>query len=133
MHTFLSFACLRHLIRSRAQIVSHRLNDFFSENTMALILDGNPEICATVCVWYDLGYLICLRHLVRSIAGTNRIFFPEKTYFPLCICTCSELPSNTSTVAQNFLTFPRRKTLWFNEFLDSKAQRLNIWVGISCI
>ena len=51
---------------------------------MALILDGNPEI--SVHMRSNLCYLICLRHLIRSRAVTNRIFFfSEKSYFPSCV------------------------------------------------
>ena len=38
---------------------------------MVLILDGNPEI--GVHVRSNLCYFICLRHLLRSRAVTNRI------------------------------------------------------------
>ena len=50
---------------------------------MVLLLDGNLDICAHV--WSDLCYLICLRHLIRSRAVTNWIYFSEKTFFPLCV------------------------------------------------
>ena len=36
-------------------------------------------------VWCNLCYLICLRHLIRLRAGTARIFFSEKIWFPLCV------------------------------------------------
>ena len=34
----------------------------------------------------------------RSKAGTNRMFFPENIYFCYACATCSELPSNISTM-----------------------------------
>ena len=40
---------------------------------MVLISDGNPEI--GVHMQSDLGYLICLRHLFISRAGTNIFSF----------------------------------------------------------
>ena len=43
-----------------------------------------------------LFYLICLRHLIRSIAITNRIFLGAFC-FHACV-TCSELPSDMSTM-----------------------------------
>ena len=53
------------------------------------ILDGISEIGAHVRS--NICYSICLRHLIRSKAATNRIFFKsEKTYFS------SELPSDIS-------------------------------------
>ena len=41
-------------------------------------------------------FFICLRHLIRSRAVTNRIFLSEKTYCVKWVrgATCSELPSN---------------------------------------
>ena len=46
---------------------------------MVLVLDGNSEISAHV--WSNLCYLTCSRHLVRSRAVTNRIFFLRKGLF----------------------------------------------------
>ena len=67
------------------------------EIIIKLVLDGNSEIVAHV--GSDIGYLICLRHLIRSRAVTNQFFFSEKTYFPLCVRNInSELPSNKSTM-----------------------------------
>ena len=40
---------------------------------MVLILDGSSGLVALIR--RNLCYLICLRHLERSRAGTNRIFF----------------------------------------------------------
>ena len=40
---------------------------------------SNSEIVAHV------NRNICLRHLIRSRAVTNRIFFSEKTYLPFCV------------------------------------------------
>ena len=49
---------------------------------MVLILDGNSEIGAQVRS--NLCYLICLKHLIRNKAVSNRVIFSEKTYVPLC-------------------------------------------------
>ena len=47
---------------------------------MVLILDGNLEIDAHV--WRDLGYLICLRHFIRSRSVTSKnCFFSRKDIF----------------------------------------------------
>ena len=46
---------------------------------MVLILVGNSEIGAHV-LWSKLCYLICLRHLIRSRAIANRIFFLRKDF-----------------------------------------------------
>jgi len=47
---------------------------------MVLILDGNSEMGAHVRS--NLLYVICIIHLIRARAVTNRIlFFSEKTYF----------------------------------------------------
>ena len=48
---------------------------------LVLILDGISEIDAHVRS--DLCYKICLRHLIRSGAVTNEIFFPRKDLFSL--------------------------------------------------
>ena len=64
---------------------------------LVLILDGNPEIGANVRS--NLSYLICSRHLIRSRNVTDRIFFSPKITIFLHACdTCSELPSNISTI-----------------------------------
>ena len=47
---------------------------------MVLILDGNSEIGAHV--GWNICYLIWLRHLIRSRAVRNRIFFLKKDQFP---------------------------------------------------
>ena len=60
---------------------------------MVFILHGNSDIGAHV--WSNTGYLICLRHLIRSRAVTNRIFFSEKTY----------LPSNVSTMTATVIYY----------------------------
>ena len=49
---------------------------------MVLILDGRSEMGAHVRS--NLCNLICVRHLVRSGAVKNLIFFSENTYFLLC-------------------------------------------------
>ena len=47
----------------------------------------------------NLCYLICLRHLIRSRADKNRIFFaPIRPIFLHACATCSELPSNISSM-----------------------------------
>ena len=52
--------------------------------TLSMVLiDGNSEIGAHVRS--NLCYLICLRHLIRSRAVTNRISISEKTYFALYV------------------------------------------------
>ena len=63
---------------------------------MVLISDGNSEIGAHV--GSNLCYLFCLRHSVRSRAGTNRILNPKMPIFLLACATCSELPSNISSI-----------------------------------
>ena len=59
---------------------------------IVIILDGNSEI--GVHFTKNHWYLICLRHLI-----TNRILFTMKRpiFFHVCT-TCSELPSNISTM-----------------------------------
>ena len=59
---------------------------------MVLILDGNSEIVAHV--WRDFVYLICLRHMFKSRAGTSRIFPLKRPVFLHVVATCYELPSN---------------------------------------
>ena len=64
---------------------------------MVLILYGNSEIDANVR--RNLCYLICLRHLIRTSAGTKRIFTLKRTLIFYHACaTCSKLPSNLSTM-----------------------------------
>ena len=67
---------------------------------MVLICDGNSEIGAHV--ESNLCYLICLRHLIRSKAVTNRIYFsPETLFFFLHGCAiCSKLSSYISTMEE---------------------------------
>ena len=68
---------------------------------MALILDGNAEI--VVHARSNLCYLICLRHLIRSKAGTNWIFSssPNRPIFLHACATCSSLLSNKGTIEEN--------------------------------
>ena len=75
-----------------------------------LILDGNSEIGLHVIL--SQCYLICLRHLIGLKAATNRIFFPLKRpiFLPAC-ATCSELPSNISTLG-NRVSIPDSWTRW---------------------
>ena len=54
-------------------------NVCFNAVIMVLKLDGNSEIGANV--WSYLGYLICLRHLIRWRAVTNLFFFLRKYPF----------------------------------------------------
>ena len=58
--------------------------------TIVVVIDGNLEIGSHERK--NLCYLICLRSLIRSRAGTNRIFFLH------ACATCSELPSNIDTM-----------------------------------
>ena len=61
---------------------------------MVYIFDGNSEIDSRVRS--NISYLVCLRHLIRLIAVSNRIFFPKRPIF-LCVCaTQSELPTTIS-------------------------------------
>ena len=65
---------------------------------MAIIIDGNSEIGAHARS--NLCYLNCLRHLIRLRAIKNLIFFLQERPIFLDTCaTCSELPSNISTIA----------------------------------
>ena len=59
------------------------------------ILDGNSEIGAHLRS--NLCKLICLTHLIKSRAVTNR------NYLRSCVLTCSELPSNLSTMVYHIL------------------------------
>ena len=57
--------------------------------------DGNSEMGVHKCS--DLGNLICVRHLFRSLARTIFVLYDffKKTY-----ATCSELPSDISTMGK---------------------------------
>ena len=47
----------------------------------------------------NLSYLICFRHLIRSKAVTNMIFFsPKRPIFFHACATCFELPSHIRTM-----------------------------------
>ena len=70
-------------------------------------LDGNLEIGAQVRS--NLCDLIFLTHLIRSRADTNRIFSPKRPIFLNACATCSELPTNISTM-QNPNTVSGGKT-----------------------
>ena len=75
---------------------------------MVLLLDCQSEIGADV--WRDVGYLICLRHLSTSRAGTNqKVLFLEKTFFSVNRAQHSKLPSNISTMRkikyQSYINF----------------------------
>ena len=67
---------------------------------MVLTLDGSSEHGANI--WSKSGIAICWRHLVTSYESSNPIFFLEKTYFLHKCATSSELPSNVSTMAENY-------------------------------
>ena len=62
------------------------------------ILDGNSEKGAHVRS--ILCTLICLRHLIRSRAVTDPFFSPKRPNFLHVCTTCSELPSNISTMGK---------------------------------
>ena len=66
----------------------------FTDKFMVLILDGIPEIFAYV--GNNLCYLICLRHY----RGQSQIGFssPKGPIILHACATCSELPSNISTM-----------------------------------
>ena len=63
---------------------------------MVLILDSISEIGAHAMS--NVCYFICLRHLITSRAVTNRIFSPKRPIFLRGCATCSELPSNISSM-----------------------------------
>ena len=52
------------------------------------------------CIRSNLCYLICYGHLIRSRAVTNRISFQKRPIFVHAFATCSELPSNQSTMLE---------------------------------
>ena len=63
-----------------------------------LIWDGDSEIDGAN-VGGNLYYSICLRHLIRSRAVTNRIFFYPKRTILMHVCgKSSELPFSESTM-----------------------------------
>ena len=99
-----SFCSLSLLLKTYSTLVKNRfLFEFFLLpimykisffQTIVLILDGNSDTGAHVI--NNLCYFICLRHLIRSSAVTNRVFFfSEKTYVIHARATCYELISNT--------------------------------------
>ena len=64
---------------------------------MVLILKGNAELGEHVRS--NLGYLPCLRHLLKSRVVTTQIYLPKRKFFPLHACaTRSELPSYIITI-----------------------------------
>ena len=67
-----------------------------SVSIIVLILDGNSVIGASVMG--NLCFLICVRHLIRSRAVKNRLFYPK--IFLEC-ASCSELPSHISTMVSS--------------------------------
>ena len=68
---------------------------------MVVILDGNSEIGSNVI--RNLHYLICLRQLIRSQAESqnNSFFHHKRQVFLHSSATCSELPSNLSTMSSS--------------------------------
>ena len=65
---------------------------------MVFILHGSSEIGAQVRS--SFCYLICSRHLIRPRAVINPYFFSSNRSIFLQACaTCSEIPSEISTMA----------------------------------
>ena len=62
---------------------------------MVIVWEGNSERGAHVNS--NICYLICLRHLNRSRAVTNRIFSEKKLFFQTC-ASYYESPSNICTI-----------------------------------
>ena len=81
---------------------------------MVLKLDGDSEIGAQVRI--NLCYLICLRHLIRSRAVTNRIFSTKSLIFLHACATRSRLPSNTSAMGESDIsgTYSSERLTFFN-------------------
>ena len=75
-----------------------------SDKNIVLILDGKSEIGPHV--GSNLCYLICIRHLIRSKAVINLIFFFSKKAF-----LHSKLPSNVSIMDKNDSTPPSSLSL----------------------
>ena len=71
-----------------------------SVQDIVLILDGISEIDAHVR--NILGYLICIRHLIRARVITNWMFLSDFFFVHAC-ATCSESPSYISTMIQEVL------------------------------
>ena len=80
-------------------ILSNIINNHLSDKvvTMLLILDGNSETGAHVSCGF--GYLFCLRHLFKSSAAKNQLYFKKRLNFLHTCAPCFELPSYTSTMA----------------------------------
>ena len=70
-------------LAGRASTTYTLSNLFSSLISMVFLLDGNSVIGAHV--ESNLCYLKCLRHLIRSRAVINRMFFSKETYFPSCV------------------------------------------------
>ena len=66
-----------------------------------LIADFESAARNSVLQWSKIGNFIFLRYLFRSIAVANLKFISEKSYFFHTSATCSELPSNISTMVSN--------------------------------
>ena len=66
----------------------------------AVFCSRNEIIVAGLYCLLDLNlyvsYSICVRHLFRSKAVSNQIFFQKRPIFLIKHASCSELPSNTS-------------------------------------
>ena len=67
---------------------------FYFTPAMKFMFNDNSEIGSHVRI--NLCYSICVRHLIRSRAETNRIF-SERTFLKMC-AKWSELPFNVSTM-----------------------------------
>ena len=105
---FLSFIvicyCLSSCLKTTARwciwkllIESALLKIWMYMTIIVLILDGNSEYIHAL-VRSNFCYLIFLRHFIRSKAVTNRILIHRRA-------SCSELPSNASTLVYMFCTF----------------------------
>ena len=66
------------------------------EISIVVLLDGNSEIIAHVRS--NLFYLICIRHLIRSICKKSEFFSLKRSFFLQACSTCSKLPSNIRTM-----------------------------------
>ena len=86
---------------------------------MVLILDGNLETGAQIRS--NVCYLICLRHLIRSRAVTNRVYLTPKE--PIFLC--SELPSDISTMTRAGEGIPGVLLLIFCKVVSIFIQRVS--------
>ena len=84
-----------------------------------IVFDGYSEIGAHGKG--NLGFLICLRNLIRSIAVTNRIFFLQKDLYS---CVSFELPSKY----HEFSPLCPAKILCMPQSLSATVKYVNIRV-----